>query len=479
MANPQQLSSMLTSGSIERMFDGEENVESFLQILAYEKVNVSVNHIPEMYRFILSDGKKTHSDCLMIGSDLVSRVENGEFERFTIIRVTSYQINRVNNNVIVVMNDPIAIRDGKNVATKLGSPSAIDAESFRQVSDYPANKTANNNGSTSFESATAPKKKFNSVALFPGRNMILDDYVSNIRNIHCSEKPWTIKGRVINKSNFRTFSSQKGEGCLFSVEVQDGTGIIRIILFGQKAEMYHPLIEVNKIYIFAKLWAKTANRDYNKLPSEYELKFNHDSIIEERDEEVSIPHIEYNFVPIAKMIDYPGSKDVDVAAVIRSVGEVSTIFAQASQKELKKREVTITDESGAEISLILWNKEAEECTWNEGTVIILKNARFSVYSSRSLSTSLHGTTLVNPNMDITQRLKSWYDSSIKGSFDSMTATGRKEDTMKVTSERDVQHEDSSGTSDTKLTPGEELDWEEDRSTIWEKISDGMEHLRFW
>jgi replication factor A1 len=424
------------------MFDGEKNVESVLQILAYKKVNADANNTQERYRFIMSDGEKTHSACLMIGSALVDRVEKGEFERFTIIRVKSYQINKVNNNVIIIMNDPTVIRPGKDVATKLGSPSAINAGSSSQVSNSPAKRTANNNNNTPLEGATAPKKS-NNVTPFSGRNMTLDDHVANVVNIHSFAKSWTIKGRVTNKSNIRRFSNQRGEGCLFSVEVEDGTGKIRITLFGQKAEMYHPLLEVNKIYIFAKFGAKTANRQYNKLSCEYELNSNDDSIIEERDEDVSMPQIKYNFVPIAKMTDYPGGNDVDVAAVVRSVGEVSTIVAKASQKELKKREVIIADESGAEISLTLWNKEAEECTWNEGTVIILKNARVSEYNSRSLSTSFDGTTLVNPDMDITRRLQSWYASSNKGSFNSMTTAGGKGDsTIKLLIQGEAEAENN-------------------------------------
>lgn len=46
-----------------------------------------------------------------------------------------------------------------------------------------------------------------------------------------------------------------------------------------------------------------------------------------------------------------------MTAVVVSATDVSTIMARQSNKELKKRELRIIDDSNAMISLVLWNND--------------------------------------------------------------------------------------------------------------------------
>jgi len=58
---------------------------------------------------------------------------------------------------------------------------------------------------------------------------------------------WTIRGRVTQKSNIRTWSNSRGEGKLFNIVVVDESGEIRATAFNNEVDKFYALIEVNKV----------------------------------------------------------------------------------------------------------------------------------------------------------------------------------------------------------------------------------------
>lgn len=65
----------------------------------------------------------------------------------------------------------------------------------------------------------------------------------NISEIRCSNDLNKIIGKVELKSNLNKFRSGNGE--LFSIELNDGTGKIRMVFFNQCAQKFFDLIEVS------------------------------------------------------------------------------------------------------------------------------------------------------------------------------------------------------------------------------------------
>jgi len=59
---------------------------------------------------------------------------------------------------------------------------------------------------------------------------------------------WAIKARVTSKKNVRTWSNARGEGKLFSFDVLDSSGEIRITAFKEQCDKFYDLIEVNLPY---------------------------------------------------------------------------------------------------------------------------------------------------------------------------------------------------------------------------------------
>jgi len=62
----------------------------------------------------------------------------------------------------------------------------------------------------------------------------------------CADR-WTIRGRVTQKSNIRTWSNSRGEGKLFNFTVVDESGEIRATAFQAECEKFYNLIDVNKV----------------------------------------------------------------------------------------------------------------------------------------------------------------------------------------------------------------------------------------
>ncbi len=55
---------------------------------------------------------------------------------------------------------------------------------------------------------------------------------------------WTVKVRVTNKSDIRTWSNSRGEGKLFSLDMMDETGEIRATAFNAECDKFYHMIEV-------------------------------------------------------------------------------------------------------------------------------------------------------------------------------------------------------------------------------------------
>ena len=72
--------------------------------------------------------------------------------------------------------------------------------------------------------------------------------VIHIDPICCS---WTIRGRVTNKGQVKSYSNAKGEGKLFSFTVMDESGDIRVTGFRETVDKFYEMIQVAKVYYIA------------------------------------------------------------------------------------------------------------------------------------------------------------------------------------------------------------------------------------
>ncbi|TPP58083.1 Replication protein A DNA-binding subunit [Fasciola gigantica] len=233
-----------------------------------------------------------------------------------------------------------------------------------------------------------------------------------IQGLNPYQNRWTVRARVAQKSAIRTWSKQGRDGKLFSFVLVDESGEIRVTAFNAEVDRFFDMIEVNKVYYLTRANLKAAKEQFNTTKNDYEMTLNADSqVIPCEDEDTSsLPEMHFNFVPIGKLDACEPNTFVDIVGVVHETGDVQTIMAKASQRELRKRELSIVDNSNCVVRLTLWGDEAANFDGSQHPSIVVKGAKVSDFNGRSLSVSTTSSVLLAPtNVPEAIRLKGWYE----------------------------------------------------------------------
>lgn len=148
--------------------------------------------------------------------------------------------------MIIVLECEVLV-PGSDVNTRIGNPTPLSEDHTQQVVT-PGNKE---NGSTNSvakqEQETLPAPKPAAAAPSMPSNMgqqphkrarmdpgLSEANVRPISSINPFQNKWVIKARVTAKPAIRTWSNQRGDGKLFSMDLQDQSGEIRATAFNEE-----------------------------------------------------------------------------------------------------------------------------------------------------------------------------------------------------------------------------------------------------
>ncbi|XP_042354869.1 replication protein A 70 kDa DNA-binding subunit-like [Plectropomus leopardus] len=219
---------------------------------------------------------------------------------------------------------------------------------------------------------------------------------------------WTIKARVTTKSNIRNWSNSRGEGKLFSFEIVDESGEIRITAFNNEVDKFFPLVEQGKVYYITKGTLKPANKQYTTLKNDYEMTLHAQSSIIPCDDTEGVPTVLCDFVPISELENRDKDAIVDVIGVCKDAEDVFRITTKTS-REVSKRALNLIDTTGKVVTVTLWGEEAEKFDGSGQPIVAIKGARLSDFGGISLSALFSSTVMVNPDIPEAFSLRAWYD----------------------------------------------------------------------
>lgn len=376
---------------------------------------------------ILSDG--VHYQQAMLATQQNHLVEAGQIDKNAIVVVKQYAMNEVQGRRIVICLDvdPQGIADDK-----IGTPGPVEPTGgAAAAAAAPAAASASAAGKPAASKA-APAKRNNASRGGPSGAQAP---IYPIEGLSPYQNKWTIKARVTQKSDIRTWTNQKGEGKLFSVTLMDETGEIRATGFNNAVDNLYELLEENKVYFISKARVNIAKKQFNNVNNEYEITFDDHSEVElvrrdaARDRadsiqctDTDVPQVKYNFVELASLDSVEKDQTCDVLAVVKEVGDVSSITAKASGRSVSKRELTLVDRSSFSVRLTLWGKQAESWNIENEPVVAFKAVKVGDFGGRSLSMVGSSSMLTNPDIAEAHDLRGWYDN--QGATTTFTAHSR-------------------------------------------------------
>ncbi|CAO1612768.1 unnamed protein product [Parajaminaea phylloscopi] len=439
----------LKAGVIDRMVrttNPSEAVspdEAVVQILSIRKITTTaVTNTGDRYRVILSDG--LHFAQGMLASQQKHLIETNQIDRNSVVRITSYAANSVQNRriLIVLSLEPL----GPPLDQRLGEPSnweqsangvaaaaaaggaAPAAAPAAKPNAAPVKQEPGANIGASAAAAAKPDPRANGTKpLSRGPSMANGAPIYPIEGLSPYQNKWTIKARVTSKSDVKHWSNQRGEGKLFSVNLLDESGEIKATGFNDAVDRFHPMLQENKVYYISKARVNIAKKQFSNLNNEYEIAFENNTEIEECLDAADVPEVKYAFVAIDQLDGVEPNQTCDVIGIVDDIGDVNEIISKASQKAITKRELTLVDQSGMSVRLTLWGKTAEQFDSNlQKPVIAFKGVKVGDFGGRSLSMFSSSTMMVDPDIPEAHGLRGWYDSEgnqAAGNFKTFAASG--------------------------------------------------------
>ncbi|XP_023218106.1 replication protein A 70 kDa DNA-binding subunit-like [Centruroides sculpturatus] len=384
-------------------------------VKGYKKIPGNANN--ERYRLLVHDGCISHPFA-MLATQLNDKIVKGELERYTVIRLDKYLCNQVQpDKKVLILLEITVLVPGVDVGEKIGASIQSIATSNELQNVAQGNSSNFRAQNTNIGMVTKIRTEPGSTNWSGGYGQRNQQYggatsviVHPISSLTPYQNRWTIRARVTNKTNIRTWSNSRGEGKLFSVDLLDESGEIRATAFNEQCDKFFDAMDVNKVYYISKASLKTANKNFTSIKNDYEMSFTSETtVVLCTDNSNSIPMVQFQFVPIDQLQNVEKDKFVDVIGVCKNASDVQTITSRNTNKEFKKRDVHLVDKSGVEVSLTLWGADAEKFDSSDNPIIAVKGVRVSDFGGKSLSMISASLLQINPDIREAHILRGWYD----------------------------------------------------------------------
>ncbi|XP_061917975.1 replication protein A 70 kDa DNA-binding subunit [Entelurus aequoreus] len=402
----------LTEGAIEALSNGNGGNDSVLQLVNIRKIESGSG--PPRFRVMMSDGRHTLSS-FMLCTQLNCMAEDNQLAPNCICVLKRHVTNILKDGRrVVIILEVEVLKPAAEVNGRIGDPTPYsDAQPKAPQQAAPPVHAAAPTSRPPLQPQTGNNvnrvvgKEFEKKSAMPGTPGGASKVVP-IASLNPYLSKWTIRARVTNKSNIRTWSNSRGDGKLFSMEIVDESGEIRMTGFNQEVDKFYSLVEVGKVYYVSKGFLKVANKQYTSVKNDYEITLNGETSIVPCEDNCDVPVLQCDFISIADLEKTEKDAIVDVIGVCKSVDEVTRLTTKTN-REVSKRTLNLMDSSGKLVTLTLWGEDAEKFDGSTQPVVAVKGAKVSDYGGRSLSASYSSTMMINPDIPEAHKLRGWYD----------------------------------------------------------------------
>uniref|UniRef100_UPI003AAB7602 replication protein A 70 kDa DNA-binding subunit isoform X5 n=1 Tax=Centroberyx gerrardi TaxID=166262 RepID=UPI003AAB7602 len=398
----------LSEGAIEALSNGNSVSDPVLQLVNIRKIDGGNG--PARFRLMMSDGLHTMSS-FMLSTQLNPMAEDDKLAPNCICQLKKNVTNVLKDGRrVVVILDMDVVKPAEDVGGRIGEPTPYtegQSKGPQSAPNPPVRPLQPQNGNDAVNrgfNRDFGKKAPSAMPSTPGGS----SKVVPIASLNPYQSKWTVRARVTNKSSIRTWSNSRGEGKLFSMEIVDESGEIRVTGFNQEVDKFYGLIETGKVFYISKGSLKIANKQYTSVKNDYEMTLNGESSIIPCDDSSDVPMVQCDFVSIGDLENREKDAVVDVIGVCKSVDEVTRLTTKSS-REVSKRTLNLMDMSGKMVTVTLWGEEAENFDGSGQPVVAIKAAKLSDFGGRSLSASFSSTLMINPDIPEAYKLRGWYD----------------------------------------------------------------------
>ncbi|KAJ8683298.1 hypothetical protein QAD02_019091 [Eretmocerus hayati] len=203
---------------------------------------------------------------------------------------------------------------------------------------------------------------------------------TNIINITPYKPNLLLKAKVTAKTSMKDFANNATNSPMFSCQLLDNTGEIRMTFFGEEASKFFEIIQIGKIYEIRYFKVKSALKQYNDLNHLYELNavknttFDIDNTTPSKSIKLTM-----NFETLQSISELQEDCCKDIIAIIKSFDDVKETYSSIKNVTYKKRDIELIDPTETMITLTLWGDHSSDFKSTVGDIIVIKRAKVTIY----------------------------------------------------------------------------------------------------